>query len=132
MFAHLGRGSAATALNGVYTTSNIFLNNVTKVDPVDEPETCRMRFSNLPRSTNAQQLMDGDIRYLPGTNTLDTAVVSINTIEFGVGRNTGVTVDRANNRVVFTNAVLTSTQATGQSITLTGTIPMRGDRPEGC
>lgn len=131
-------GSAATALNGAYTTSNIFLNNVTKVDPVDEPETCRMRFSTLPLATNPQQVMDGDIRYLPGTNAVRTAFVSINAIGFTIVGETdpagarGMTVDRANNRIVFTGAVFTSTGATGQSITLTGAIPMRGNRPEGC
>jgi hypothetical protein len=118
-------------LNGVYQTGNLFLNNVTKVNPIGEHETCRFRFSGLPQ-VGANRTMDGDIRYLPGTNAVDTTFVSINTVEFRLEGTTGALVDRANNRVTYTGAVLTSTQGTGQTITLTGAIPMRGDRPEGC
>jgi len=125
--------AAGTAtLNGPYTTDNVSLNNVTKVNPIgSDPETCRFRFSNLPQVGGAR-IMDGDIRYIPGNTQVRTTVVSINTIEFTLAGSTGVAVDRANNRVNYTGAVLTSTQNTGQTITLTGFIPMRGDRPEGC
>lgn len=124
----------STALSGTYASTNIFLNNVTKVDPIGAPvETCRFRFSALEQQgVTPARRMDGDIRYLPGTNALDSTVVSINTIEFKMNGTTGATIDRANNRVIYDGAVLTSTQSTGQSITLTGAIPMRGDRPEGC
>lgn len=125
---------ASTSLSGTYASTNIFLNNVTKVDPIGSPvETCRFRFSALEQQgVTPARRMDGDIRYLPGTNALENTVVSINTIEFAMAGTTGATIDRANNRVIYDGAVLTSTQSTGQSITLTGAIPMRGDRPEGC
>ena len=123
--------SSNATLNGNYSSSNIFLNNVTKVNPIGEAETCRFRFSALVQQGGART-MDGDIRYLPGTNALQTTFVSINTIEFGLQGTTGATVDRPNNRIVFNGAVLASTQGTAQSLTLTGAIPMRGDRPEGC
>lgn len=125
---------ASTALSGTYATNNIFLNNVTKVDPIGAPvETCRFRFSALEQQgVTPARRMDGDIRYLPGTNALESTVVSINTIEFAMAGTTRAIVDKPNNRVIYDGAVLTSTQATGQSITLTGAIPMRGDRPEGC
>lgn len=118
-------------LNGVYTTTNLFLNNVTKVNPIGEAETCRFRFSGLPQ-TGQNRLMDGDVRYIPGNPNLATTVISIATIEFRLVGSAGAAVDRANNRVNFTGAVFTSTQGTGQSLTLTGALPMRGDRPEGC
>ena len=125
---------AASGLSGTYATTNIFLNNVTKVDPIGAPvEQCRFRFSALEQQgASPARRMDGDIRYLPGTNALDSTDVSINTIGFKMIGTTGATIDRANNRVIFNGAVLNSTQSTGQSITLTGSIPMRGDRPEGC
>ena len=126
-----GASGTDSVLNGAYATSNVSLNNVTKVNPIGEHETCRFRFSGL-QQTGSTRLMDGDVRYLPGTNALDTTFVSIATIEFRLEGTTGATVDKVNNRVVFTNAVLTSTQGTGRTITLTATIPMRGDRPEGC
>ncbi len=125
---------AASQLSGTYASTNIFLNNVTKVDPIGAPvETCRFRFSALEQQgVTPARRMDGDIRYLPGTNALESTVVSINTIEFSMAGTTGATIDRTNNRVIYNGAVLASTQNTGQSITLTGSIPMRGDRPEGC
>lgn len=121
-----------TPLNGVYSTNNVALNNVTKVNPIGgDPETCRFRFSGLQQQ-GSTRLMDGDIRYIPGTNQLRTTFVSIDTIEYRLEGTTGASVDRANNRVVYTGAVLTSTQSTGRTITLSGSVPMRGDRPEGC
>jgi hypothetical protein len=125
--------AAGTAdLNGVYSSSNIALNNVTKVNPIGgDPETCRFRFSGLVQQGSTRQ-MDGDIRYIPGNAEVRTTFVSINTIEFRLQGSAGASVDRANNRIVYNGAVLSSTQGTGQTITLTGAIPMRGDRPEGC
>lgn len=123
-----------TTLSGTYASTSIFLNNVTKVDPIGEPvEQCRFRFSDLAQQvTGSTRRMDGDIRYLPGTNALDSTVVSIATIEFKMIGTNGAVVDKANDRVTYNGAVLTSTQGTGQSITLTGSIPMLRDRPEGC
>lgn len=119
-------------LNGIYSTNDVALNNVTKVNPIGgDPETCRFRFSGLVQAVGGRQ-MDGDIRYIPGNVEVRTTFVSINTIEFRLEGSAGAAVDRANNRVVYTGAVLTSTQGTGQTITLNGAIPMRGDRPEGC
>lgn len=120
------------ALNGLYSTDNVFLNNVTKVNPIGgDPETCRFRFSNLQQQGSTRSLK-GDVRYIPGTDDLRTTFIDIDTIGFVLEGTTGARVDRANNRVVFAGAVLTSTQGTGQTITLNGAVPMRGDRPEGC
>ena len=126
-----GATAADTVLNGAYATSSINLNNVTKVNPIGEHETCRFRFSGL-QQVGSDRLMDGDLRYLPGTNAMDTTFVSIATVEFKLTGTAGAVVDKPNNQVVFTGAVLTSTQDTGRSITLTATIPIRGNRPEGC
>lgn len=121
------------ALNGIYSTNNVALNNVTKRNPIGgDPETCRFRFTGLVQGGAGPRQMDGDIRYLPGNSNLRTTFVSINTVEFRLEGTTGAQVDRTNNRVVYAGAVLTSTQATGGTITITGAIPMLGDRPEGC
>src|SRR5687767_7653089 len=61
--------TAATnaSFNGIYTTSTVSLAEVIKVNPVGgEPEVCSFKFSGLrgPGGT-----MDGDIRYIPGTNS---------------------------------------------------------------
>lgn len=123
-----------TALSGTYASTNIFLNNVTKVDPIGEPrEQCRFRFSALEQQgVTPTRRMDGDIRYIPGTNALDSTEISIAGARFQMAGTTGATIDRTNNRVTYNGAVLMSREVAGQSLTLTGSIPMRGDRPEGC
>ena len=120
--------------NGAYSTTDIYLSDVVKVNPIGgSPETCRFRFSNLPQVTNAARGMTGDIRYIPGSAELNVAFISIDGTEFSIeGTTNAVSVNRATNRVAFTLARLASTQGTGRSIQLTGEIPMRGDRPEGC
>ena len=126
------RVTAATnsSLAGVYTSNTVSLAAVEKINPVgSEPEVCSFRFSGLkgPGGT-----MDGDIRYLPGTTALHVIFVSINGIEFSSRDTTNAAVDRANNEVDFTGKVLPASTAVASSITLAGSMPMRGNRPEGC
>jgi hypothetical protein len=124
--------SGNAALNGTYSSSNIFLNNVVKVNPIGgDPETCRVDFSGLVQQ-GSTRTMDGNIRYLPGTDQLRSSFISIDTIEYRLEGSTGGRVDKAGNRIVYTGAVFSSTQGTGLSLTLTGAIPLRGNRPEGC
>jgi len=124
--------TAATnaSFNGVYTTNTVSLAAVEKINPIGgDPEVCSFRFSGLngPGGT-----MDGDIRYLPGTNALRVIFVSINAIEFNSRDTTNAAVDRANNEVDLTGKVLTASTNVASTITLTGSMPMRGNRPEGC
>jgi hypothetical protein len=122
------------ALSGTYASTDVALNDVVKVNPIGgEPETCRSRFSGLAQ-TGSTRKMDGDIRYLPGTNLVRTTFVSIDTIEFRLqGETASQTIDRAANRVTYSNAVLTSTNGNGRTITLNGSIPIRAaNKPEGC
>ena len=120
------------ALNGTYSSTTIALNEVEKFNPIGgDPETCRFRFSGL-QQTGSSRLMDGDIRYIPGTNELRTTFISINGTEFRLQGTAQAAVDKVNNEIDFTGATLTSTQGTGATVVLTGSIPMRGNRPEGC
>jgi hypothetical protein len=124
--------ATAAVLNGAYGSGDVLLNNVTKVNPIGgDPETCRFRFGGLSQ-VGSDRRMDGDIRYIPGSAELRTTFVSIDTVEFRLEGSEGATVDRANNRVVYAGALLQSTQGTGAVIRVSGAIPMRGDRPEGC
>lgn len=119
-------------LNGVYASNSISLNEMIKFNPIGgEPETCRFRFAGLQQA-GTNRLMDGDIRYIPGTNELRVTFVSINGIEFRLQGTAGATVDRANDEIDYAGAVLSSTSGNGATITLTGSIPMLGGRPEGC
>ena len=124
--------TAATnaSLNGVYTTNTVSLAAVEKINPVgDEPEVCSFRFSGLagPGGT-----MNGDIRYLPGTNALRVVFVAINSIEFSSRDTTNAAVDRPNNKVDFTGKVLPASTDVPSTITLSGSMPMQGNRPAGC
>lgn len=126
--------SAATdaTLNGAYASSNLNLNNVTKVNPIGgDPETCRFKFNGLQQTVGGR-MMDGDVRYIPGNTELRTTVISIAAVEFRLLGSAGAAVDRTNNRINFAGATFTSTTGSGATITLTGALPMRGDRPEGC
>lgn len=116
---------------GVYSTNTVSLAEVVKVDPFgDEPEVCSFRFSG-PASASGQ-VMDGDIRYLPGTNALHVIFVSIAGFEFNARDSINATVDRSNDRIVLSEKVLTSSTGVASTITLTGNMPMRSGRPQGC
>ncbi|TWO70560.1 hypothetical protein FN976_13420 [Caenimonas sedimenti] len=120
------------ALNGTYSSNTVSINDVEKFNPIGgDPETCRFRFSGL-QQTGSSRLMDGDIRYIPGTNELRVTFISINGTEFRLQGTAQAAVDKVNNEIDYTGATLTSTQGTGATITLSGSIPMRGNRPEGC
>jgi hypothetical protein len=126
--------TAATnaSFNGIYTSNTVSLAAVEKINPIGgDPEVCSFKFSGLrgPGGT-----MDGDIRYIPGTNALRVVFVAINAVEFRstTGDTTNAAVDRPNNEVDFTGKVLTASTGVASTITLTGSMPMRGNRPEGC
>lgn len=122
-------GSATAARNGIYASNDVHLNEVEKVDPIGEdPELCRFRFGRL-NQTGGPLVMNGDIRYQPGTPTVKVMFISINDVEYSLTQEVG-TVDRTNDEIDFAGAPLTS--STGDTIILTGSIPMRDARPEGC
>jgi hypothetical protein len=125
--------TAATSpgFNGVYTTNSISLAPVVKVNPIgSEPEVCSFRFSGPTSATGAT--MDGDIRYLPGTNALHVVFVSINGFESSSRDTLNAGVDRANNKIDFVGKLLSASTGVASTITLTGSVPMRSGRPEGC
>lgn len=131
-----GATDADAAFNGIYSTSDVRLNNVTKVNPPgDDPETCRFEFEGLVQAGSSRQL-SGDVRYLPGTSSLQQTFIAVDSANYGLAGTENATVNRGtgtgSGSVTFNGATFTSTQGTGRTIRLTGTIPMRDDRPEGC
>jgi hypothetical protein len=122
--------STNTLFNGVYTTATASLSEVDKINPIGgEPEVCSFRFSGL-RGPGGE--MDGDVRYIPGNNSLRVIFVSINGVEFVSRDTTNAAVDRPNNEVDLSGKTLTASTGVASTITLTGSIPMRPNRPEGC
>ena len=96
--------ASTPALNGTYSTGSINLTQVVKFNPIGAPaETCRFRFSGLEGPGG--RLMDGDVRYRPGTFVVETMFTSIATIEFSTADGTNTAVDRANNKIDLTAKV---------------------------
>jgi hypothetical protein len=135
-----GRPAAATvtaatetALDGSYGSNDVRLTHVFRFRARgDAPETCRFQFEGL-RQPETGASMNGEIQYLPATDNLRASFIVIAGREFRVDGNNGVALDRASNSIVYTDAVLSSTQGTGQTITLSGSIPMRNEeKPAGC
>jgi hypothetical protein len=123
--------ATSSTFNGVYTTSAVSLAEVEKINPIGgEPEVCSFRFSGLQKAGGA--IMDGDIRYLPGTNALRVIFVSIGGVGFESHDTTNAAVDRPNNEVDLNGKVLTASTGVASTITVTGSVPMRRNRPEGC
>ena len=121
--------ASTPALNGTYSTTSINLTQVVKFNPIGAPaETCRFRFSGLQGPNGV--LMDGDIRYRPGTFIVETMFTSINTVEFSIAEGSNTAVDRPNNEIDLMAKVFNP--GTLQTITVTGSIPMPLGRPEGC
>jgi hypothetical protein len=123
--------ATSPSFNGVYTTDAVQLTDVVKVDPIgSQPEVCSFKFSG-PAGPNGQ-VMSGDIRYIPGTEQLHTTFISIGAFEFRSDDPTNSGAQGTNNRVVFTNKVFNSSTGVASSITLSGIVPLRGGRPQGC
>jgi hypothetical protein len=125
--------SAATdlRLNGVYSNADVWLSDVLRFS-ARLPETCRYRFARLDQAGTTRS-MEGEIRYLAGSGEMRATFVAIDGLEFRHDGTAGATTDLAANRVTFSGAVLNSTRLAGQQITLTGTVPIRGEtRPAGC
>ena len=76
--------------------------------------------------------MTGDIRYIPGTNELRVVFMSISGTEFSSRTVPGAAVDKPNNEVDFNGKILTASSGSGAVISVSGSIPMRTGRPEGC
>lgn len=124
--------SAATdaTLDGVYAAANARIGSV--VGFFGDPDTCRFRFEGLQQA-NSGRVMSGEIRYLVNSNTVLTTIVVIDTREFRVDGGSAATVDRANNAIAYSGAVLANTQGLGQSLTLSGSIPMQNEaKPSRC
>jgi hypothetical protein len=118
---------------GTYATDNARLTRVFRFSARrSTPETCRFQFEDL-RELSSRLAMSGEIQYLPGTDTVHASFLVIDFREYRVAGSPAVTLDRANNAIVFNQAVLASTSGTAREITVSGTIPMRNEaKPVGC
>jgi hypothetical protein len=130
----LAVSNATTAgYNGTYASSNVSLTRVDWTSPVGGQTVCTFKFSGLQQQ-GSTRLLSGDIRYVPFQPVLRTSFITIDGVEWQMTGSTNASVDRTNNRVQFAGAVFTGSNGQNGTITLTGDVPMLGDRPsaDGC
>ncbi len=117
-----------STLNGVYGSANTPLSGVNKLERIGATDSCSFAFENIPR-LGGGAIAEGSVEYLVNTDSVRRLVLKLagGTYETTVVGSSSVS--RANNNVTFTGSVLSAGTPT---VTITGTIPMRTDRPSGC
>lgn len=119
-------------LNGVYGNGALNLTNVDKQNPVGSvPELCAFRFDGANKVGSSATAF-GDIRYRPDASGLHQAFLTFDGKEFGSGEPTDTLVLRESDQVRFTGKTLTATDGSGATLRVSGTVPMRPNRPSGC
>ena len=122
--------STAAGFNGVYGDGNINLTDVDRKNPVGSyPQVCTFKFDGAHRVGAAGDAA-GDIRYRPDSGVVYEAFLTFMGREFGAKDWSDVAVVRSTDRIRLVNKVLADDN--GNTITVNGVIPMRGNRPGGC
>lgn len=129
--ATLDVNASDDVLDGTWSTGNTELTQVRRFGETGgEPETCRFQFYGL-RQQGEGRFLDGEVRYLPDAFIRRTVFVGIGRggwrLDGGDWR-----IDHANERVVFDGAVLRSLDDAGETLTLTGRVPLPRARANGC
>jgi hypothetical protein len=117
-------------LDGTWSTSDTEITQVRRDSVLQDPDVCRFQFYGL-RQQGETRFLDGEVRYLPDTGAPRTVFIGIGPREYRLDGGPW-TVSRANDRVNLNGAVAQSLQVPGETITLTGSIPLPRDRPTGC
>lgn len=124
-------GATVAGQNGFYGSSQVGLSDVEKIFDISNT-TCVFSFNNLSKFRDGAVTMSGKVAYREGATTLSRLEVTVNGIVYASGAVDDSVVDRRNDRVAFKNKVLSSTASDTNTLTVTGAIPMRGNRPSGC
>lgn len=121
--------SAATdsALNGVYGNSNTPLSGVNKLERVGATDACVFSFENIPRAGGGA-VAEGSVQYLQDTTTVHRLQIKLAGTTYEASPVGDSSVSRSGNAVNFVGSVIGGSP----TITITGRIPMRADRPSGC
>lgn len=119
-------------LNGIYGDGALNLTGVDKNNPIGSvPELCAFRFDGANKIGSSATAF-GDIRYRPDATVLYQAFLTFDSREYASGDAEDTLVSRDSNQVRFSNKLLTATDGTGNTIRVTGIVPMRTGRPAGC
>ncbi|MBC7377246.1 MAG: hypothetical protein H7346_07385 [Burkholderiaceae bacterium] len=123
-----------TTLNGVYSTTNTGLSDVQKIRRIGATDACEFTFDALVKTGNSTVSMTGTVDYTADTSStlLSGLAVGINNVFYSTADGSGTVVDRAANQVRFTAKTLNAVAAGTSTLVVTGSLPMRGNRPSGC
>jgi hypothetical protein len=121
-----------TTLNGVYSTTTTGLSDVQKIHRVGADDACEFTFNALVKTGNSTVSMSGTIDYTVDATVLSGLAVGINNVFYSTANGTGTVVDRAANQIRFTAKSLDSDAVDTNTMVVTGSLPMRGNRPGGC
>lgn len=117
-----------SAVNGVYGNANTPLSGVNKLERVGASDSCVFSFENIPR-TGGGAVAEGSVEYIVDTNTVHRLTLKLAGTTYEATPVADSSVSRTGNRVNFVGSVLSAGTPT---VTITGAIPMRTDRPSGC
>jgi len=117
------------ALVGAYSATDTW---VSLVNYFSDPPTCVFRFDGVFDAGGSREMW-GEIQYWSGSNSVRRAFIGVDDQAFRLDDGTAAVVDRVLDAVLFDGAVLTSTEGSARTITLSGRVPMRRDgKPGGC
>lgn len=119
-------------LNGVYGNGALNLTEVDKKNPIGSvPELCTFRFDGANKVGSSETAF-GDVRYRPDATGLHQIFVTFAGREYSNGDTVDTVVARDSNQVRLTSKTLTATDESGNTLRVSGVIPMRPNRPLGC
>ena len=122
-----------TRFSGTYSSDDVRLSETYRFPATTAmPATCRFRFADL-RLEGGNAVMNGEIRYRVNSTEVERSALSINGLEYRLFDSGAVVVNKDANRIRFNGATLSTDATPAETITVTGSIPYRGDNlPSGC
>ncbi|CAN5558683.1 hypothetical protein BH11PSE7_BH11PSE7_12420 [soil metagenome] len=118
--------------NGAYGTTTTGLSDVQTIHRVGATDACEFTFDALVKTGNTTVSMNGTVDYTKDATTLSGLGININGVTYSTANGANTSVDRAANQIRFTGRALDSDAADTNTLVLTGSVPMRGNRPGGC
>lgn len=124
--------STLSGIDGVYGNGALNLTGVDRKNPIGStPELCSFNFDGANKlASNATAF--GDIRYQSDANVLYAAFLNFAGKEYGIANADNTVVARSRDQVRFEGKTMTATDGSGNTIRVSGIVPLRGSRPAGC
>ncbi|MET0310825.1 MAG: hypothetical protein ABW051_02140, partial [Burkholderiaceae bacterium] len=122
-------GATDASVNGIYGTGNISLGDVTKTER-EGTDDCSFTFADITRAGDGAKI-GGRVEYQDNANVVQNFRITFGGANYSTANKDNTEVDRANNRVRVTGKQLTE-EGGARVVTVSGVIPMRASRPDGC